>query len=283
MKAACRLHSGRLLLSTRLPVVLLLGAITAIATSDARATILDDFNAGTLVTDFQFDDALGTPIESTVNSADPGATFDTDADFGGAATNGSGQFDGSGKANTDFGSVYSDLAGITSGRVLGLFDVSWEFDEGVYDPAEDEEFRLTLITFDPRSTFVTGETFFTRTSATEVELVGNAVGTGSSDTPAVIFGSSGSLLTILDVNLDADTLELWYSSDGGASFTSAGVGLLDPTRGIESVRLVLNEDFADDSLLIERFAVAIAIPEPATGLVVLLGGMLVASRRQFHR
>lgn len=261
-------------------IAALIAAIFVSAPADA--TPLDDFNAATLVTDFQFDDAAGTPIEGTLNSADPTAPFDGDADFAGAATNGMGQFSAVGKDNTDFGSTYSDLAAIDSGRVLALFDVSWEFDESIYDESQDEEFRLSLIRFDPRSTFVTAETFFTRTSATEVELVGNAVGTDSADTPSVSFGSSGSLLTILDVDLDASTFELFYSTDDGASFLSTGAGELDPSRGIESVRLVINEDFSNDSLLIERFAVA-TIPEPTCCMMLLAGGLMLAGRRQVRK
>ncbi|QDT69338.1 hypothetical protein MalM25_22740 [Planctomycetes bacterium MalM25] len=256
------------------------GALSvALMATPASASILDDFNSATLITDFQFDDALGTAIESTANTADPAAPFDSDADFSAAATNGLGQFDGSGKDNTAFGSVYSDITGISSGRVLAYYDVTWAFDEQVFDGSQDEEFRLSLVTNDPRSTFITGETFFTRTSATEVELRGNAVGTGSVDTPTVTLGSSGSLLTILEVDLDAETIELWYSADGGVSFLSTGAGSIEPTRGVESVRLVLNEDFSDDRLLIERFAVAV-IPEPTSLVVLSLGCLVSACRRK---
>ena len=239
-------------------------------TTQASATILDDFNNGTIVTDFLFDDVSGTQIPATVNSAAGGFAFDVDTDNDNVVTNGLGQLDASAKNNTDFGSNYVDITGVTSGRVIGLFDVAWAFDELVYDAAEDEEFRLSLITNDPRSTFVTGEIFFTRTSATEVQLVGNAVGTGSADTPTITFGSSGDLLTMIDINLDAATLEVFYSTDNGANFTSTGAGALDPTRGIESVRLVINEDFTGDSLLIDRFGVSV-IPEPTTLGLLLCG------------
>lgn len=254
--------------------VLSLFALTLGGASVASATILDEFNAANLIVDFEFNDAAGTAIDATVPTV--GAPFDSDSDFDFAVTNGAGQFDGSGKANTAFGSVYSDVASIEAGRVLGLFEVSWDFDELVYDSAQDEEFRLTLIQFDPRSTFVTAETFFRRTSATEVTLFGNAVGTGSDDTDDIILGSSGSLLTIIDANLDADTLDLYYSADGGASFLASTTGTLDASRGVESVRLVLNEDFSNDSLLIERFAIAKTIPEP-TSIAVLLAAAAIGS------
>lgn len=248
--------------------------------SVAQATILDDFNSGTIVTDFLFDDVAGTQIPDALNSAAGGGNFDVDTDNDDVVTDGLGNLDASGKANTAFGTNYVDIDGLNDGRVIALYDVSWAFDEAVYDAAQDEEFRLTLISFDPRSTFVTGEIFFTRTSATEVELYGNAVGTGSSDTPTEVLGSSGSMLTMLDVDLTNDTLELFYSTDGGTSFTSVGTGVLDPARGVESVRLVLNEDFTNDRLLIDRFAVSY-VPEPAA--VVLLGlgftGLTVVLRR----
>lgn len=266
-----------------LPRLLSVGIACLVLAAGARsdAAILDDFNAGTLLVDFQFDDAVGTDIPGAANSVDPLATFDVDADAEDVVTNGVGQLNVSPKANTAFGSNYVDISEVAYGRVIGLFDVFWEFDESVYDPAQDEEFRMTLVQFDPRSTFVTGETFFTRISATEVELVGNAVGTGSVDTAAAVLGSSGDLLTLIDVNLDANTLDVYYSSDDGASFTQLGNGELDPTRGIESLRLVLNEDFSDDSLLIDRFAASWIVPEPASMAVASIAavGLLGARRR----
>lgn len=257
-----------------------LAALMGAAPLPAVATPLDDFNAANLITDFLFDEPQGTAIDGAANSADPAAPFDSAdlADFSGAATNGSGQFDGSGKDNTDLATAYTDVDPIDSGRILALYDVTWAFDESVFDPAADEEFRLTLIRDQPRSTFVTAEIFFTRTSATEVELFGNGVGVGALDTDPVTFGSSGSLLTILDVDLDLDVFELFYSADGGATFTSAGTGQTAPGRGVESVRLVLNEDFTDDTILIERFAVAI-IPEPA-GAAIALAGLAAALLRR---
>ena len=85
---------------------------------------------------------------------------------------------------------------------------------------------------------------------------------------------------MLDLNLSASTMELLYSTDNGTSFVSAGLGALDPARGIESVRLVLNEDFSDDRLLIERFAVSHIIPEPATFSLLLFGLIGFPGRRQ---
>jgi len=268
----------RLTPSLRLAVVL---AVAGFATA-SHADILDDFNSGTILADFLFDDTAGTDIPSVVNSSPLSGMFDVDDDNADVVTDGTGYLDASGKANTEFGTSYVDLPTINAaapGRVIGLFEVTWAFDENVYDPSQDEEFRLSLITFVPRSTFVTGETFFVRTSATEVTMYGNAVGTGASDTSDIILGSSGSLLTLIDIDLGADTLELFYSADGGLTFLSAGVGALDPSRGIESLRLVLNEDYTDDTLLIDRVAVSL-VPEPASALLAGLAAASVAGVRR---
>ncbi len=266
---------------TKLRLLLALFCVPLLAVP-AQANILDDFNSGKIVTDFQFDDAVGTQIPDAINSAVGGGAFDVDTDNDDVVTNGNGQLDASAKANTELGSNYVDLASFTTGRVIGLFYVSWAFDESVYDPAQDEEFRLTLITNNPRSTFVTSEIFFTRTSATEVTLLGNGVGTGATDTPDTILGSSGDLLTMIDTNLATGVFELFASTDGGINFSSLGTGTTDPTRGISSVRLVINEDYTGDRLLIDRFAVSV-IPEPASVMVLAIGLATLGAIRRIQR
>jgi hypothetical protein len=246
----------------------------------ATAGILDVFNASTLIADFQFNDAAGTAIEAAQNTATPGMNFDVNAPLAGVVTNGLGQLDATPKSNIDLGSTYIDLPGVTTGRVLGLLELSWDFDESVYDPAQDEEMRISLTNNDPRGTQITAETFFTRTSATEVSLRGNAIGTGAAATSTVVFGSSvPRMLTILDADLDADTYSLHYSTDGGATFLTLGPAALDPARGVEALRLVLNESFADDTVLVERVAFAV-VPEPAAALLAAVGAAVALSSRR---
>lgn len=253
----------------------------------ATASIISDFNSGDILVDYTFDDVAGTDIPGAANSGDASLTFDSDSDSADVVTNGLGQLATAGKDNTNFGSNYIDLPLLDAGRVIGLFEVSWEFDESEFNSSQDEEFRLSLVPNDPRSTFVTAEIFFRRTSATEVTLFGNGVGDASTDTPDVIFGSSGSLLTMIDVDIQSREFELFYSSDGGATFTSAGTGLTgdfdDETaeidiRPVSSVRLVLNEDFSDDTVLIERFAVSF-VPEPSALLLVCGASLALSARR----
>ncbi|MEM6392475.1 MAG: PEP-CTERM sorting domain-containing protein [Planctomycetota bacterium] len=266
-----------------------LAGLAASPLTPADASTLDAFNTGDVIVDFQFNDANGTTIPSTVNTGSAGGSFDNDTDSANVVTNGLGQLDATGKNNTSFGSNYVDVDDVTEGRIVGLFEVSWDFDESVYDSGQDEEFRLSLINRDPRSTFVTAEIYFQRTSATEVTLFGNAVGTGATDTVDTLFGSSGSLLTLIDLDLDAGDYELLYSADGGTTFLSAGGGSLglDPDdasafRSLASVRLVLNEDFSDDTVLIDRFAVSVVIPEPSTVGLFAVGLIGFTLRRRRH-
>ncbi|MEM9764089.1 MAG: hypothetical protein AAF968_16535 [Pseudomonadota bacterium] len=247
---------------------------------DARATVLDDFNAGQLITDFQFSDASGTAIEDTLNSAAPGQPFDSDADFSNSATNGLGQFDANGKDNDNFGTVYSDVDPITSGRIIGLMELSWAFDESTYDPTEPEQVRQTLIGEDPRSDQVTAQILLERTAADEFSLTGTALGTGATSTGATVFSAAGSLIVLIDVNLDTDSYELFYSADDGANVFSGGTGSIDANRIVESIRFVLNNDFSQDVLLVDRFAVALAgqVPLPATALPLALALLLLGAR-----
>ncbi|MEL6765792.1 MAG: hypothetical protein AAFP17_01320 [Pseudomonadota bacterium] len=251
----------------------------------ATATVIDDFNAGQLITDFQFGDASGTSIENTLNSAAPGQPFDTDADFANAATNGLGQFDASGKDNDEFGTVYSDVDPITSGRIIGLMELSWAFDESTYDATEPEQVRQTLIGENPRSDQVTAQIFLERTAADEFSLTGTALGTGATSTDATVFGSVGSLIVLIDVDLDTDSYELFYSADDGANIFSGGTGSIDSSRIVESIRFVLNNDFSQDVLLVDRFAVALAapVPLPATMVPLAVALLLLGARARATR
>ncbi|QDT69341.1 hypothetical protein MalM25_22770 [Planctomycetes bacterium MalM25] len=208
--------------------------------------------------DFLFNDTAGVAIEAAANSVDPLTLFDADSDSTGVTTNGLGQLDLSGKDNTSFGSHYIDInPGITDGKVYGVLEATWDF-QSVLDPAENEELRISLISNDPRSTFITAQVEIERTDDDELVIFGNAFGTGSSNIPAATL-NGGSLtqtdtfVTVLEADLTLDTYEVFFSADDGASFQSIGAGAIDPTRGVESARLVFNNDFVGDNVLLDRF------------------------------
>ena len=257
-----------------------------ISATAAQATILDDFNNGNIITEFNFDDAQGTEIPDTFNSGSLGGSFDTDGDTAGVVTTGTGVLDASTKANTAFGSHYVDLPTISEGRIISLADITWDFDESVYDDTQEEEFRLTMISNDPRGTFTTTQIFFERTSATEWTLFGDTAGAGGVDTsPDIVFGSSGSAIVLIDLDIQSRVFELWYSTDGGTSFLSGGTGMTGDfngttpgnTRPVSSFRIVLNEDFSDDVFTVNR--VGLSIPEPSA-LVLLAAGFFGLARRR---
>ncbi|QDT00811.1 PEP-CTERM sorting domain-containing protein [Adhaeretor mobilis] len=247
-----------------------------------------------IIEDFQFSDVSGTEIENAANDAGTGHQFDVDSDLAGVVTNGSGQLDLSTKTNPEFGSTYVDLdPDFASGTLYGVMELTWDFDANSLDPAENEEIRLSLIQFDPRSTFVTAEFEIQREDDLSVTLFGNAVGTGSVDTGSATLNAAqtSNFIAVLAINLDSDDLSLHYSDDNGATFNTLGGGSLDPTRGVASLRAVFNNDFLNDRVLIDRVYLTDtnpfpgqipSIPEPASFALFALGliGLSAGRRRQ---
>ncbi|MCA9235929.1 MAG: PEP-CTERM sorting domain-containing protein [Planctomycetales bacterium] len=260
-------------------------AMIALATANAQAGVLEDF---------QFSDPSGTAIEAAANDAGTGHLWDVDVDLVDVKTNGSGQLNASLKSNLEFGTTYVDTDDFATGSLYGVVELSFAFDAGSLDAAENEEIRLSLIQFDPRSTFVTSEFEIQREDDNTVTIFGNAVGTGSVDPGSATIGlTQASMIAIIAANLDNDRTEVHYSLDGGASFATLSGGVLDPGRGVNSIRLTLNNDLSQDSVLIDRIYLTdmnpypglipdISVPEPATALLAVLGmtGLACAARRR---
>ena len=258
----------------------------------ALATLTAAAAHGGILEDFQFSDPSGTAIEAAANDAGTGHLWDVDADLVDVKTNGSGQLDASLKANTDFGTTYVDSDSFSTGSLYGVMELSFAFDPNSLDTAENEEIRISLIQFDPRSTFVTAEFEIQREDDNTVTIFGNAVGTGAVDTPSALLNmTETSLIAVVAANLDTSKMEVHFSQDGGASFTTLTGGILDPTRGVESLRLTLNNDLSQDSVLIDRIyltdmnpypGLIPGIPEPSTVILagLSLAGMAVARRRR---
>lgn len=206
--------------------------------------------------EFLFNDPAGTAIEAAANNANPGNLLDVDADNLGVVTNGLGQLNASLKSNTAFGTTYVDSAALTTGTIYGVMELTWDF-QSVLDPAENEQIRISLINQDPRNTEITAEIRIERDDNDNIVVNGQAGGTNSTDLPNVTI-NGGSLsqtdkfIGVVAADLDADTYEILYSSDAGASFLSAGTGVMASDRIVESMRLTLNNDLSNDNVLIDR-------------------------------
>jgi hypothetical protein len=261
--------------------LILVGAL--VARSSAHAGIIEDLASAQILEDFLFNDDAGIQIQGAANSANSGNLMDEDTDNNAVVTNGVGQLNASLKDNDELGTNYVDTRAFTSGRVLGVMELTWDFDSQTLDTAENEEIRISLIQFDPRSTFVTAEWEIQREDDNTVTILGNGVGTGATDLgPVVLNGGSltqsSKFIAVVDADLDSSTYFLHYSNDGGANFTTLGPADLDPTRGIESMRLTLNNNLVGDNVLIDRAYLAY-IPEPTTGALAALAGLALVGLR----
>ncbi|MEO1497838.1 MAG: PEP-CTERM sorting domain-containing protein [Planctomycetota bacterium] len=223
-----------------------------------------------VVHDFPFNDPAGTAIPSVANVVDPLTQFDIDSGTGGDAnvsviTNGVGQLDLSGKDNDDFGSNYIDInPGITEGKVFAVLEATWDF-QSPLDATQNEELRMSFIDADDRSTRITAQVEIERTDADVLDIFGTALGSGtgisagSDISPVTLNGGSltqsTASVTVLAADLTLDSYEVFFSDNAGASFQSIGVGTIDDSRNVEAVRLVINNDFTNDNVLIDRFFV----------------------------
>ncbi|MEO0529994.1 MAG: PEP-CTERM sorting domain-containing protein [Planctomycetota bacterium] len=264
-----------------------LGALLAlgIVSSTAEASIVDDLANLTIIEDFQFDDPAATSYDAAANSANPGNLLSTDttpADLAGVATDGAGALDASLKNNTDFGTTLVDTADLTTGRVFGVMEATWDF-QSVLDPSENEELRVTLISSGTAG--VLAEWEIQREDDDTLTILGNTV--GGDDLPAVLL-NGGSLrqvetfVGVVEADLDADTYTVHFSTDGGSTFTTLGTGATDPTRNLDKLRVVLNNDLSGDSVLIDRVYLGV-IPEPSSLVGLSIACLALASRGRSRR
>lgn len=244
----------------------------------ASADIITDLASATIVEDFQFNDAAGTDYDAAANSINPLRLLSSDSDLSGEQTNGLGQLDLSTKNNTAFGSTLVDADDLSTGRVLGVMELTWDF-QSTLDPAENEEIRISIISSGTSS--VAAEFEIQREDDDTLTILGNSVGGDDIDAVTLNGGSliqSATFIAVIDVDLDANTFEVHFSSDDGISFTTLTGGTTDPARNLDKMRLVFNNDLTSDNILIDRAYLAV-IPEPTTASLILLSGLAMLRRR----
>jgi hypothetical protein len=256
-------------------------AATLFFVGAARAGIVEDLANATILEDFLFNDAAGISYDAAANSANAGNLLSTDADLAGVVTNGLGALNASVKSNVDLGTTLVDTPiNVTSGRVLGVMEMTWDF-QSPLDTAENEELRISLI--HTGTSTVTAEWEIQREDDDTLTIIGTAVnGTGIA-AQTLNGGSltqSTKFVAVVDADLDSDTYLVHFSNNGGASFTTIGPGTIDPVRIVDKMRMVLNNDLSGDNVLVDRIYLA-TIPEPAScGLAGLAAVSLLAWRRR---
>ncbi len=259
--------------------------LTVLGVQASNADIITDLGNAVILEEFLFGDPNGTVLTAVANNVTSNP-WDEDSDTLDVATNGSGQLNASLKNNDGFGTNYVNNADIFANpgqRVFGVMEVTWDFDPNALDTSENEELRISLMQNDPRSSFVVAEFEIQREDDNTVTIFGNGVGSGSSDTASANLSltQSTTFIGVVDADLSNESFEVHFSTDGGSNFTTLGGGVIAPGRDtIRGFRMVLNNNLADDNVLIDRVYLA-KVPEPATMLLSTLGFLgFIASRRR---
>lgn len=263
---------------------LIVSCAAIIGSPSATADIMTDLANATIVEDFQFGDLVGTSYDAAFNIANPGNLLSTDttpSDLAGVVTDGLGNLNASLKNNTEFGTTLVDTVDRMSGRVFGVMEMTWDF-QSQLDPAENEEIRISLISSGTAG--ILAEWEVQREDDDTLSMSGNAVGLGSTDVAPVVL-NGGSLVQsqkfigVIEANLDANTYQIHYSTDGGGSFSLLGMGTTDPDRNLDKMRIVLNNDLLRDNVLIDRAYFAF-IPEPGSFSLIACGLLAIAAKRR---
>lgn len=270
------------------PIAIVFFLLSLVAGSQA-ATVASDLANATILQEFRFDDAAGTTIDQAVNDAEPLNQFDIDSDTSAVVTNGSGQLDGTLKANDEYGSNFIDIHDLdaSSGRILAVIEMTWDFGDPP-DTAENEDISLALMDSPGAGRPNNGDIAqlrIQRNDADNIILLGEGAGASSLPTTVLNGGSleqAATFVGVLDVNLSTSSYAIHFSTDGGATFATQAIGTLDPTRDVaRSLRFGLNNDLSEDNVLIDRIYLA-TIPEPSTAAGVALfalGGLARRRRR----
>lgn len=222
---------------------------------------------------FEFNDANFTELDFVANTANPGNNWVVDIDDMVPAETFNGSFRIT-KDNENFADNFLQIDNVTSGsRFLVATMSGWDIRGFAVN--EPEEIRFAFLNEDTGSSgnTVTAQVQIARNNATEaIELIGDAVGAGSTDINrrvALASAQSAPFTMVLELNKTSNTYEVFYKNGTNPS-QSLGAGVIDPGRDGNSVRFVVNNNFGSDAsefFAIDRFAVTDA--NPLTDLLTL--------------
>ncbi len=204
-----------------------------------------------ILEDFLFNDANGTLLENTVNSANPGNMWNADTADMTESTVQNGKFNIK-KANDNFGTNFLDITNVTSGKVWLVAEIAgWHFSSivgpGEFDAAELEEIRFDFLDNDGNNqggSTITAEMEIERTPTGGLVVQGTALGGGGSISPQSLPLTQSSPFTmVLALDKDTNNYEIFTKTGAGAFSSVGGVKAISATRNANSIRLVANNNF----------------------------------------
>ena len=144
-------------------------------------------------------------------------------------------------------SNYLQIGNITSGtRYLVARMSNWDFEN--FDSTRLEEFRLAFLNDDTGNSgsTITAQMSIRRNAAGNVEIAGDALGTGSTNLPApaaVATIQTSPFTAVLEINKTSNTYKVFYKDNTNPTQV-LGMGAIAPTRSGNSVRMSANNDFS---------------------------------------
>jgi hypothetical protein len=228
---------------------------------------------------FEFNDADGTTLTNATNTINAANIWFEDPQM--APSDIRGGVYNIVKGSQALESNYLQLGNITSGtRFLVLRAGSWSFQD--FDSTRLEEFRIAFLNDDTGNSgsTITAQMSIRRNAAGNVEIAGDSLGTGSTNLPApapVATDQTTPFLAVLEINKTSNTYKVYYK-DGTNPSQVLGMGAIAPTRGGNSIRLAVNNNFSSGSFDYpfvppgEKFAIdriAVTDTNPITDLIAL--------------
>jgi hypothetical protein len=194
---------------------------------------------------FEFNDPDGSLLAGAVNAVNPANLWVEDPGMAPSDIRG-GSYNII-KGTLVLESSFLQIGNIASGtRYLVMRSPKWDFEN--FDSTRLEEFRLAFLNDDTGTSgsTITAQMSIRRNSAGNVEIAGDALGPGSTNLPApapVATVQTALFTAVLEINKTSNSYKVYYK-DGTKPTQVVGLGSIAPTRGGNSIRLAVNNDFS---------------------------------------